>query len=244
MRFNLFVGGWQHIQENKPLSAQDILGALSVSPVFSEEGLALIGEGLQRLFADDHLGATHILLPQVECALRNLLGLLGRPTNKAVRGESGVMQERNMNEALGDPAVQSVLPENFQRHLQIVFASRLGFNLRNVVAHGLLPASQFSILTSLMALQGLLLMSLIEAKPKVVAKKAAPAKRAPAAVKKGAPKKAAPAKKIVAKKAPAKKVIAKQVSAKQIPAKKAVAPKGPAKKAPTKKGSSPRAHTR
>jgi hypothetical protein len=168
MRFNLFVGGWQHIQENKPLSAEDILGALSVSPVFSEEGLELIGEGLKRFFADDHLGATHILLPQVECALRNLLGLLGRPTNKAVRGESGVMQERNMNEALGDPAVQSVLPENFQRHLQIVFASRLGFNLRNVVAHGLLPASQFSVLTSLMSLQGILLMSLIEANPEGV----------------------------------------------------------------------------
>ncbi len=165
MRFNLFVGGWHHIQQNKPLSARDILGALSVSPVLSEEGLELIGEGLTRFFTEDHLGATHILLPQVECALRNLLGLLGRPTNKAVRGESGVMQERNMNEALGDPAVQSALPENFQRHLQIVFASRLGFNLRNVVAHGLLAASQFSILTSLMSLQGLLLMSLIEANP-------------------------------------------------------------------------------
>ena len=163
MRFNLFVGGWQHIQEKKPVSAIDILGALSVSPVFSAEGLELISEGLKRFFADDHLAATHILLPQVECALRNLLGLLGRPTNKAVRGESGVMQERNMNEALGDPAVQTVLPENFQRHLQIVFASRLGFNLRNVVAHGLLPASQFSILTSLMSLQGLLIMSLVEA---------------------------------------------------------------------------------
>jgi len=163
MRFNLFVGGWQHIQQNNPLSADDIVGALSVSPVFTAEGLELIGEGLKRFFADDHLGATHILLPQIECALRSLLGLLGRPTNKAVRGESGVMQERNMNEALGDPAVQAVLPEDFQRHLQIVFASRLGFNLRNVVAHGLLPASQFSILTSLMSLQGLLIMSLIEA---------------------------------------------------------------------------------
>lgn len=163
MRFNLFVGGWQHIQKNKPLSADDILGALSVSPIFSKEGLELIGEGLKRIVADDHLGATHILLPQVECALRNLLGLLNRPTNKAVRGESGVMQERNMNEALGDPALQSMLPENIQRHLQIVFASRLGFNLRNVVAHGLLPAWQFSILTSLLSLQGLLIMSLVEA---------------------------------------------------------------------------------
>ena len=54
-----------------------------------------------------------------------------------------------MNETLGDPAVQTVLPENFQRRLQILFASRLGFNLRNVIAHGLLPASQFSILTIL-----------------------------------------------------------------------------------------------
>jgi hypothetical protein len=73
------------------------------------------------------------------------------------------MQERNMNETLGEPAVQTVLPENFQRRLQILFASRLGFNLRNVIAHGLLPASQFSILTSLMSLQVLLLMSLVEA---------------------------------------------------------------------------------
>jgi hypothetical protein len=224
MRFNLFVGGWQHIQENRTLSAEDILGVISVSPVFSEGGLELIGEGLTRFFADDHLGATHILLPQVECALRNLLGLLGRPTNKAVRGESGVMQERNMNEALGDPAVQSVLPEDFQRHLQIVFASRLGFNLRNVVAHGLLPASQFSMLTSLMALQGLLLMSLIEAKTKVIAKKTAPAKRAPAS-----------AKKVGAKKAPAKEVTAQQEPVKKIRAKKPVAQKAPTKKAPTTK---------
>jgi hypothetical protein len=73
------------------------------------------------------------------------------------------MQERNMNEALGDPGVQTVLPENLQRHLQIVFASRLGFNLRNAVAHGLWLASQFSILTSLMSLQGLVMMSLVEA---------------------------------------------------------------------------------
>jgi hypothetical protein len=42
---------------------------------------------LKRFFADDHLTATHILLSQVECALRNLLGLLRRPTNKAIRGD-------------------------------------------------------------------------------------------------------------------------------------------------------------
>jgi hypothetical protein len=81
---------------------------------------------------------------------------------------SGLIGEAGRFEARLNAKHES--PQDFQRHLQIVFASRLGFNLRNVVAHGLLPASQFSILTSLMALQGLLLMSLIEAKTKVVAK--------------------------------------------------------------------------
>jgi hypothetical protein len=243
MRFNLFVGGWQHIQQNKSLSADDILGTLSVSPVFTEDGLELIREGLVRFFADDHLGTTHILLPQIECALRNLLRLLGRPTNKPVRGESGVMQERNMNEALGDPAVRAVLPEDFQRHLQIVFASRLGFNLRNVVAHGLLPASQFSILTSLMALQGLLLMSLIEVKKKVVAKKKASTKKPAAVAKKPAFKREVPAKKVAVKKTAAKTAKAKTIPAKTVSASK-VARKAPSKKKSSQKGAPSRGSRR
>jgi hypothetical protein len=160
MRFNLFVGGWQHIQENKPLSSNDILGALSASPVFSEDGLELIGEGLKRFFADDHLGATIFCYRRWSVRCATSLVYWAAQQIRLFGGESGVMQERNMNETLGDPAVQTVLPENFQCRLQILFASRLGFNLRNVIAHGLLPASQFSILTSLMSLQVLLLMSL------------------------------------------------------------------------------------
>lgn len=46
------------------------------------------------------------------------------------------MQERNLNEALGDLAVPSVLPKKFQRHLQIVLASRWASTCGNVVAHG------------------------------------------------------------------------------------------------------------
>jgi hypothetical protein len=161
MRFNLFVGGWQHIQENKPLSSNDILGALSASPVFSEDGLELIGEGLKRFFSRTATSVRPIFcyrMWSVRCATS--LVYWAAQQIRLFGGESGVMQERNMNETLGDPAVQTVLPENFQRRLQILFASRLGFNLRNVIAHGLLPASQFSILTSLMSLQVLLLMSL------------------------------------------------------------------------------------
>jgi hypothetical protein len=162
MRFNLFVGGWQRLIENGAISETILMNTFKDSPVFDAEGIALIEAGIQRFFKEDHLAATHILIPQVERALRTTLGLLGRPTNKIVRGEKGVMQEQNMNDALADPAIKQLLPKNFQHHLQIVFSSRLGFNLRNLIAHGILPCSQFSILTSLLALQGLLLLSQIE----------------------------------------------------------------------------------
>lgn len=163
MRFNLFVGGWQKLIEKGGIDVSTLMTVFKDSPAFDNEGLDLIEAGILRFFQEDHLSTTHILLPQVERALRTTLGLIGRPTNKTIRGENGVMQERNMNDALADPSMKEFLPKNFQHHLQIVFSSRLGFNLRNLVAHGLLPISQFSILTSLFSLQGLLLLSQIVA---------------------------------------------------------------------------------
>jgi hypothetical protein len=162
MRFNLFVGGWQKLVENGGIDQATLMAAFTDSPAFDVEGLELIDAGILRFLQDDHLASTHVLVPQVERALRTTLGLLGRPTNKIIRGEKGVMQEQNMNDALADPAMRQLLPKDFNRHLQIVFSSRLGFNLRNLIAHGLLPTSQFSILTSLLALQGLLLLSQIK----------------------------------------------------------------------------------
>ena len=158
-----FVGSWYEVVKAGGIDAASVLDLLKASPAFDPTGIDMIAEGLQRFFADDHLAATHILVPQVERALRTTLGLLGRPTNKIIRGEKGTMQEQNMNDALVDPLMKELLPRDWHRHLQIVFASRLGFNLRNLIAHGLLPSGQFSVYTSLFALQGLFLLAQIEA---------------------------------------------------------------------------------
>ena len=161
MTLTLFVVGWQSLVKHGGVDKPSIMMTLAQSPVFDEVGLSLIDAGVERFLSDDHLAATHILIPQVERALRNTLGLLNRPMNKPVRGEKGVMQEQNMNDALADPALKQVFPINLHQHLQVIFSSRLGFNLRNLIAHGILPVSQFSIATSLFALQGLLLLSTI-----------------------------------------------------------------------------------
>jgi hypothetical protein len=159
----VFVGSWYELRKVGGIDSSSVIDLLKGSPAFDQVGIDMISEGLERFFADDHLAATHILVPQVERALRKLLGLLGRPTNKSIRGEKGTMQEQNMNDALADPAMKELLPRNWQRHLQIVFASRLGSNLRNLIAHGLPPPDQFSVYTSLFALQGLLLLAHVEA---------------------------------------------------------------------------------
>jgi len=67
-----------------------------------------------------------------------------------------------MSEALGDPEMKKLLPNDMHQHLQMVFCSRLGLNLRNLVSHGVLPAGEFSLLTSLLSLQGLVLLSVIQ----------------------------------------------------------------------------------
>jgi hypothetical protein len=162
IRFPLFVAGWQKILEGRSDGLEALVNIFADSPAFDETGLELIQGGLIRFFQNDYLAATHILIPQIERALRTTLGLLGRPTNTPVRGEKGVMQERNMSEALGDPEMKKLLPNDMHQHLQMVFCSRLGLNLRNLVSHGVLPAGEFSLLTSLLSLQGLVLLSVIQ----------------------------------------------------------------------------------
>ncbi len=68
------------------LEADTIMAALDESPVFTPERRPLLEEGVKAYVAGDYTKAIHVLIPQIEQALRQLLVLTGVPTLKAARG--------------------------------------------------------------------------------------------------------------------------------------------------------------
>jgi len=158
----------ERLRETYKPSVDDIFKFLHESPFFADTEKGLLREGLDAYEKEDFVKAIHILVPQIEHILRNFLGVLGIPTLKTVRNHPGIMDAKSMNDILSDERMQEVLTENLWRYLTVLYVEKKGgLNLRNDLAHGLLPPDAFNRQIADRVFHSLLALSLIrEQQPK------------------------------------------------------------------------------
>jgi hypothetical protein len=142
-------------------SVDEILAVLYHSPLFLDSRRGILRDGLSAYLSRDHLKGVHVLVPQLEEMLRTLLVLMGIPPQKSVRGHPGITDVKNMNDALGDQRVREVLTENVWMYLTVLFIDRRGINLRNDLAHGLVPVEGFNQHIADRVFHSLLVLSLM-----------------------------------------------------------------------------------
>ena len=109
------------------------------SPVFDQEKLPLLEEGLRGFFADQHAVAVHLLVPQIEAAIRRLAIISGVMPYKRKKED---LEMRSLGSLLGDPQLEAVLDPRLALYLTVLLTDVRGWNLRNQVCHGLLQAAQ------------------------------------------------------------------------------------------------------
>jgi hypothetical protein len=131
-------------REKYDFSADSMRAFLSQSELFDDSRLPLIEHAINAYLADDHVTAIHVLVPQIEAALRKLLPILGKPTNKHRRSDTGVMVEKTLNDILeSEPAVTKFFGEDFVFYLRMFLCDPRGQNVRNRMSHGLMEPDQF-----------------------------------------------------------------------------------------------------
>jgi Domain of unknown function (DUF4209) len=168
----------ERLREKYKPSIDDIFKFLHESPLFVETDTGLLREGLEAYEKEDFVKAIHILVPQIEHILRTFLGVLGVPTLKTVRNHPGIMDAKSMNDILNDERMREVLKESLWRYLTVLFIEKKGgFNLRNDLAHGLLPPTAFNRQIADRVFHSLLTLSLIrERQPKDIRHDPSPSK--------------------------------------------------------------------
>jgi hypothetical protein len=144
IRNQFLAMSFDRLRERYAPKADDITDFVCLSPAIESNRRGLIQDGIAAYLLGDHVKCVHVLLPQIESALRNLLILLGSPPNKPTGNNMGTMQLKNLNDILRDPKVQACLGENIWRYLLVFLADPRGQNARNRVAHGLVPHEHFS----------------------------------------------------------------------------------------------------
>ena len=101
-----------------------------------EDRLSLFVKGISAGFQFDFSTALHILVPQAENGLRHVLGQHGVLTRNF--DANGVEDVWLLGKILDHEKLPEVLGEDMLYELRTLMAGRLGPNLRNSIAHGLL----------------------------------------------------------------------------------------------------------
>jgi Domain of unknown function (DUF4209) len=151
-----------HLRTTNQVTTDTILGVLDESPVFTTERRPLLAAGIQAYLDGDATKAIHVIIPQIEQALRQLLILMDVPILKA--GRNGTMQYKNLNDILREPAIKTALGEDLRLYLLTFLADERGQNIRNNMCHGLAPASQFNERLADQTLHALLAVALVRKK--------------------------------------------------------------------------------
>jgi hypothetical protein len=122
------------INEAFDVSDRESLTAFFTTELIDREVAARIADGMLRFFNGDDDGALHILLPQLEAAIRAASARAGVVVIKNPRGGTpgGV---RALGGILAD--LKGRLDESWRRYLANALTDPLGINLRNQLSHGL-----------------------------------------------------------------------------------------------------------
>jgi len=121
--------------------------------------VSLYREGMSAFDAEDYVKCIHVLVPQVENSLRELLKFLGVSETKT--DDEGAFELKNMNDVLHEPRVREALDEKLWSFLKVLYADKRGINLRNFVAHGIAPVEAFNRINAGLVVQSIVLLSAI-----------------------------------------------------------------------------------
>jgi hypothetical protein len=120
--------------EKEGLTVEWLINYLYRSPVFEEDKKSVIECGLKSYFSKNYVAAIHILIPQIEEAVRNLVELNGISIYKKIRNNAIML--KTFDDLLHDIVELKVFPLNFSYYFRILYTDPCGWNLRNQICHG------------------------------------------------------------------------------------------------------------
>lgn len=145
--------------ERSTLSAETLLEFVLACPLFPAKRSPMLELGLSAYFRDDSITAIHVLVPQIEQAIRQLAILVGAPIYGPRRG--GGLHTRTLDDLLRDEAILSALGENIVTYFRVLLTDARGWNVRNSVCHGFAPVSFLSMPVADRVVHAILVLGLV-----------------------------------------------------------------------------------
>lgn len=114
------------------------------SAALHENRVGVIREGIRAYLDQNFLISIHLLIPQIEAALRNILEKAGGVVIQPLK--SGGHPVKLLGNLLQDPTLEDVLGEDLCFYFKVLLTCpQGGWNIRNKVCHGMVDSHSFHV---------------------------------------------------------------------------------------------------
>lgn len=125
------------------LTVDNVMSSLIIpSPLFEESRYDIIREVIELFIQGKYILFSHLIIPQIEYAICNLIEMSGVPILKPQRGNKGY-QLRTLGDLLREQCVEDTFTSDGALYLQIVLTNQKALNIRNLLCHGIMPPEYF-----------------------------------------------------------------------------------------------------
>lgn len=143
LKFHFLSMAIQEMLDCEAISVDKIMNNRIIPcPIFEEDRYDIIREALQCFMDEKYVLFSHLIIPQLENAICNLVEMSGMSALKISRKGKGY-QLKTLDDLLRMQPVIDALTEDGAYYLRLVLTNQLGLNLRNLMCHGIATPQHF-----------------------------------------------------------------------------------------------------
>jgi len=132
------------LEDTQGICPEDYVDFIKNFGLHDEAALECIRTGIERHFSGDFVSSIHVLIPQIEYVLREILAQKGIPLTKSSEGYKIILLNQIIEKS------SQIFDKNMINYLNVKFGDEQGMNERNDLSHGnTSDASKFNHASSL-----------------------------------------------------------------------------------------------
>lgn len=132
------------MKEQEKMTTESMMELIKDSELISEDHKEIVRRGLDAYMAEDYLVCCHLLIPQLEAAIRRLFALNGANIMRAKKNPDEGNEYLSLDSLLATDEAVKYMGEDIANYFRNILTDQYGWNIRNQVSHGLLASDNFN----------------------------------------------------------------------------------------------------
>jgi len=132
------------MKDEGKMTTESMMELIKDSELITENHKEIVRRGLNAYMAEDYLVCCHLLIPQLEAAIRRLFALNGANIMRAKKNPNEGNEYLSLDSLLGSNEAIEYMGEDVANYFRNVLTDQYGWNIRNQVSHGLLSFDNFN----------------------------------------------------------------------------------------------------